>query len=79
MTGVLVGIVTILWLTIPKTIDYLLKQPTESGAHELGLSLQQSMTGWLSPFHAFMIPVFGTLTILFVGLLVSAGSKPIEK
>jgi solute:Na+ symporter, SSS family len=79
VTGVLVGIVTILWLTIPKTIDFLLKQPTDGGAHELGLSLQQSMSGWLSPFHAFMIPVFGTLTILLVGLLVSSGSKPLEK
>lgn len=79
VTGVVVGIVTILWLTIPKTIDYLLKQPAESGAHELGLSLQHSMSGWLSPFHAFMIPVFGTLTILLVGLLVSSGSKPLDK
>lgn len=74
VTGVLVGIVVILWLTIPKTIDYLLKQPSESGAHQLGLSLEQSMNGWLSPFHAFMIPVFGTLTILLVGLLVSSCS-----
>jgi hypothetical protein len=30
------------------------------------------MTGWASPFHAFMVPVFGTLTILLVGLAVSA-------
>ena len=71
VTGVLVGIVTILWLTIPKVVDFLLNQRPDSRAHELGLSLQQSMTGWLSPFHAFMIPVFGTLTILLVGLLVS--------
>ncbi len=72
VAGVLVGIVTILWLTIPKTIDYLLKQSPDGGAHALGLSLKESMTGWLSPFHAFMIPVFGTLTILLIGLLVSS-------
>ncbi len=64
VTGVLVGILAILWLTIPNAIDFLLKQPADGGAHRLGLSLQESMTGWLSPFHAFMIPVFGTLTIL---------------
>ena len=72
ITGVFVGIVTILWLTIPKVIDYLTKQSPEGGAHQLGLSLQESMTGWLSPFHAFMIPVFGTLTILLIGLLVGS-------
>lgn len=27
---------------------------------------------WASPFHAFMITVIGTLTILLVGLLVTA-------
>ena len=79
ITGVLVGIVTILWLTIPKSISYLLKQPTDSSAHEFGLRLQESMTGWLSPFHAFMIPVFGTLTILLVGLLVSSLAKPVNQ
>lgn len=72
VTGVLFGVVAILWLTIPKSIDYLLKQPPGGGAHQLGLSLSQSMNGWLSPFNAFMIPVFGTLTILLVGLLVSS-------
>ncbi len=71
VTGVLVGIVVILWLTIPKTIDYLAKQPVGSWAHSMAIGLQERMTGWLSPFHAFMIPVFGTLTILLVGLLVS--------
>ena len=79
VTGVLVGIVTILWLTIPKTISYLLNQPDRSSVHEFGLRLQESMTGWLSPFHAFMIPVFGTLTILLVGLLFSAFSRPLTK
>jgi len=72
VTGVLVGILAILWLTIPNAVDFLLKQPDGGGAHRLGLSLQESMAGWLSPFHAFMIPVFGTLTILLVGLLVSS-------
>jgi SSS family solute:Na+ symporter len=81
VTGVLVGILAILWLTIPNAIDFLLKQPSGGAAHRLGLSLEESMTGWLSPFHAFMIPVFGTLTILLVGLLVSSfgGNKSTQE
>jgi SSS family solute:Na+ symporter len=30
---------------------------------------------WRSPFHSFMVIVFGTMTILLVGLLVSRWSK----
>ena len=59
--GVLVGIVAILWLSIPKAIDYLAKQPDGSWAHDAAIRLQESMTGCLSPFHAFMIPVFRNL------------------
>jgi SSS family solute:Na+ symporter len=71
ITGVLVGVLAILWLSLPKLVDYLSSQPIDSAAHAWGLRLQESLAGWLSPFHAFMIPVIGTLTILLVGLAVS--------
>jgi SSS family solute:Na+ symporter len=71
VTGVIVGVLVILWMSLPKLIDYLLSQPAGSQAGQLGLRLQQQTTGWLSPFHAFMVPVVGTLTILLVGLLIS--------
>jgi hypothetical protein len=32
----------------------------------------------LSPFHAFLIPVLGTLTILLLGLLISQSLAPLE-
>ncbi len=72
VTGVIGGILTILWMSFPKLIDYLLSQPGGGAAHQMGLSIRGFTAGWLSPFHAFMVPVFGTLTILLVGLLVSS-------
>jgi solute:Na+ symporter, SSS family len=71
VAGVVVGVLVILWMSLPKLIDYLLTQSLESSAHDFGLWLQQGTTGWLSPFHAFMVPVVGTLTILLAGLAVS--------
>jgi SSS family solute:Na+ symporter len=71
ITGVLAGVLVILWLSWPKVIDYLLAQPAGQGAHELGVRLQELSQGWLSPLHAFLVPVLGTLTILLVGLAVS--------
>jgi SSS family solute:Na+ symporter len=77
VAGVIVGVLVILWMSLPKLIDYLLSQPAGSEAEELGASLQRAFAGWLSPLHAFMVPVVGTLTILLVGLVVSRlwGSK----
>ena len=71
VTGVVLGVLVILWMSLPKLIDYLLAQPPGSEAQKMGVWLQQQAAGWLSPFHAFMVPVVGTLTILLVGLLVS--------
>lgn len=71
ITGVILGVFVILWMSLPKVIDYLQSQPDTSGAHRLGFWLEQHSSGWLSPFHTYMVPVVGTLTILFVGLLVS--------
>ncbi len=69
--GVFVGVLTILWMSFPKLIEYLSAQPPGSNAQQLGLQLQQLTAGWLSPLHTFMVPVVGTLTILLVGLLIS--------
>jgi SSS family solute:Na+ symporter len=71
VTGVVLGVLTILWLSFPEVIKYLLAQPAGGAAHALGVLFQDSAAGWLSPFHAFMVPVIGTLTILLIGLLVS--------
>jgi SSS family solute:Na+ symporter len=71
VTGVLLGVLAILWLSLPKVIDFLLMQPIDTFAHGLGLRLQASTAAWLSPFHAFLVPVLGTLTILLTGLFAS--------
>jgi SSS family solute:Na+ symporter len=71
VAGVVVGVLVILWMSLPKLIDYLTSQAAESQAHQLGVWLQQQAAGWLSPLHAFMVPVIGTLSILLVGLLIS--------
>ena len=76
VTGVVLGVAVILWMSLPKLIEYLLSQPGGSAAQQMGISLQQQAVGWLSPFHAFMVPVVGTLTILLVGLLTSAWRTP---
>ncbi|MBN2296225.1 MAG: sodium:solute symporter [Pirellulales bacterium] len=71
ITGVLLGIAVILWMSAPKTIEYLMMQPEGSQYHNFGIWLQQHLHGWHSPLHAFMVPVVGTLTILLTGLIVS--------
>ena len=71
VTAVVVGVIVILWLSLPEVIKYMVTQAPGSALHELGFSLQQSMNRWLSPFHAFMVPVAGTMTILLTGLFVS--------
>ena len=78
VSGVLVGVLTILWLSAPKLLEFMLKAPADSAIHGLASQLKASMRSWASPFHAFMVPVLGTLAILLVGILVSSvtGSKP---
>jgi SSS family solute:Na+ symporter len=71
VTGVVLGVLVILWMSLPKLVDYLLAQPAGAQAQRLGVHLQQTVTGWVSPFHAFMVPVVGTCTILLVGLVAS--------
>lgn len=71
ITGVILGVAVILWMSVPKVIEYLLMQAAGSGTHDMGIWLQQHATGWQSPLHAFMVPVVGTLTILLGGLIAS--------
>jgi len=71
ITGVILGVAVILWMSVPKVIEYLLMQAAGSGAHNMGVWLQEHATGWQSPLHSFMVPVVGTLTILLGGLLAS--------
>jgi SSS family solute:Na+ symporter len=71
VTGVVTGVLIILWMSLPKLVDYLLSQPAGSQAGQWGVWLQRQTGAWLSPLHAFMVPVVGTLTILLVGLLAS--------
>jgi SSS family solute:Na+ symporter len=71
LAGVLAGMIAILWLSLPKVTEYLLKLPPDTVVHGVALQMQQSLTKWGSPFHAFLVPVFGTLVILLVGLAAS--------
>lgn len=71
-TGVIAGVLAILWMSLPKLADFLLAQPEGGSVHQAGLALREATSGWLSPLHAFMVPVVGTLTILLVGLGVSS-------
>lgn len=68
VTGVLLGLTTILWMAAPKLAEYLTRF---SATESLGRSLEGVLSGWASPFNALLIPVIGALLILLVGLLVS--------
>lgn len=71
VTGVLAGVVAILWLSTPKILDYLLTLPADTTVHTVALRLQGGIAGWASPFHAYMVPVFGMLVILLTGIMTS--------
>ncbi|MCD6288166.1 MAG: sodium:solute symporter [Candidatus Hydrogenedentes bacterium] len=82
ITGVLAGVTGILWLSLPKCLDYMLAMPPTTSMRRWAETIHSSMGGMLSPFHAFMVPVFGTLTILTVGAVTGyISDKPasIEK
>lgn len=75
IAGVVGGVIAILWLSGPKITEYLLKLPPGTPVHDLAISLQQSLATWGSRFHTFLVPVFGTLVILVVGLAASRLNK----
>jgi SSS family solute:Na+ symporter len=62
ITGVSLGVVVILWMSIPKLVTIF--SPGITDEFFLG-------RWWVSPFHAFMVNVFGTLVIVLIGHLVS--------
>lgn len=59
VTGVICGVVLILWMSMSK-------------------SWSGDFAAFSSPFHSFLAIVFGTLTILLVGILVSKGRRALE-
>ena len=59
VTGVLLGLLVISWMTFSPKIE----------------SLQPFLK---NHFNAFLIPVFGTLTILLVGLIISGFKKNVS-
>jgi SSS family solute:Na+ symporter len=75
IAGVLAGIVGILWMSFPKCLEYMRALPPANAWHRWAEQIQDGMGAWLSPFHAFMVPVFGTLIILSIGAAL-AGISP---
>ncbi len=72
ISAVIAGVLTILWMSLPKVAEMLLNAPESSSLHSIGSTLSNLSSGGLSsPFNALLIPVIGTLTILVVGILVS--------
>lgn len=71
ITGVILGVVVILWLSIPKLIGVLLELPAASPLYEFASNWEPSTRGLAKLFHAYMIPVLGTLTILLSGLAIT--------
>jgi hypothetical protein len=65
------GIIAILWLSLHKVLELALKLPGDTFLHTAVRNTQEFMKDWRSPFHAYMVPVFGALVILLVGLLAS--------
>ncbi|MCF7863499.1 MAG: hypothetical protein K9L89_01770, partial [Kiritimatiellales bacterium] len=69
MASVLIGLLVILWMSLPKVADMLMNARPDSALHRCGATLQNLCSGGLaSHFHALLIPVIGTLVILVVGI-----------
>ena len=70
MCAVILGVLVILWMSLPKVAEMFLRADESSFVHGIGSTLQNlSSGGFASPFNALLIPVFGTLTILLTGIL----------
>lgn len=61
----------IFWHSLLQRLEYCAKLPESFTLHHAAIDLQASTAQWSSPFHAFLVPVFGTLAILLVGIAVS--------
>ncbi|MEC7906148.1 MAG: sodium:solute symporter [Verrucomicrobiota bacterium] len=72
VTAVMLGLVVILWMSLPKVAEMFLRADKASMVHSMGSTMQNLSSGGLaSPFNALLIPVIGTLTILLSGILFS--------
>jgi SSS family solute:Na+ symporter len=72
VAAVILGLVVILWMSLPKVAEMLLRANEASSIHGMGATLRNLSSGGLaSPFNALLIPVIGTLTILLSGILFS--------
>lgn len=72
VTAVILGLVAILWMSLPKVVEMLLRADEASWIHGMGATLDNLSSGGLaSPFNALLIPVIGTLTILLSGILLT--------
>ena len=70
VTAVILGLVVILWMSLPKVAEMFLRADKASMVHSMGSTMQNFSSGGLaSPFNALLIPVIGTLTILLSGIL----------
>ncbi len=68
--AVILGVLVILWMSLPKIAEMFLRANESSLVYGIGSTLQNlSSGGFASPFNALLIPVFGTLTILLSGIL----------
>ena len=72
VASVLIGLLVIIWMSLPKVAEMLMKASAESAVHRCGATLQNLASGGLaSPFNALLIPVVGTLVILVVGITLT--------
>lgn len=77
VTGVVTGLAVILWMSLPRVGEILLRADEDSFLHGLGSTIQLLSEGGLSsPFHALMIPVVGMLVILLTGIAMSRLLRP---
>jgi SSS family solute:Na+ symporter len=68
--AVILGTCIIFWLAIPDMIRWLERHGATTAADNLSSFAERF--GGISPFHVYMVPVFGTLAIVLFGILLSA-------
>jgi SSS family solute:Na+ symporter len=82
ITGGILGVVIILWLSLPKLVEIGQALPADSAPYQWATTIKDNMGTWMSPLHSFMVPVIGTLVILLTGMavtFVTGRGGPIEK
>ena len=72
VTGVIAGALVILWLSIPKLLPLFLTFPPDGILYRWASTVEPWLSGLSKLFHAFMVPVLGTLAILLTGMAITA-------